>query len=558
MGTFLANILGTLLLAIMVLLSRFVVDYSDVSSQAVISGVVQGFCGCLTTVSTYVAELDTLAQMGAPTANAAPLPATDAATEADTREIKAKPDLKAAPVVVSGDYLSYRYAIISNAVAQLLLIFILNIYSYQQVPTQEVTVLPQIRQCTTNAALCSEMLDLIACPMSARNNVACFDDDNDLLSTHDADFIGNCSCGAFPGDRVTELMIDSQVIGNFSNMIYPVWPTHVDDHQHPSEVYDYCLTFQSACEHYLDRVQCPMDDRVVAACSAGDSNVAHDHHQGILHVSSTCLCGGNDVPGDRIQELIADYALQRRYDLLPFASYVTTETVNMCATFDSLCGHMLEHIQCPVTKQQVIGCTNTSDYTTYIGQCTCGDHYDTSQRIAENIFDNLMKYYVRGLLVPLVNSTWEPTADMYTGVISSSSSSSSMGSVAVSPSTGMIRRNVTWDACSSYEAICNRFLDFIGCPNDLRSVASCPGTVVNATMYATLIPQFDGECACGAMDVLNDRAREVMIDQLLAYRLAMQYTYLAPPVAPYTAVASSLPYKQLQYQNSARMYTPYN
>ncbi|KPI37566.1 uncharacterized protein AB675_4010 [Cyphellophora attinorum] len=65
LGTFAANIIGTVVEAVCYVLQhtdRFVVknDLVEASTCTVLQGLMQGFCGCLTTVSTWVAELNGL------------------------------------------------------------------------------------------------------------------------------------------------------------------------------------------------------------------------------------------------------------------------------------------------------------------------------------------------------------------------------------------------------------------------------------------------------------------------------------------------------------------
>lgn len=58
-GTFIANIFGTIVLSILVLLQSGAVSPA-ISSCEVIQALADGFCGCLTTISTFMVELNTL------------------------------------------------------------------------------------------------------------------------------------------------------------------------------------------------------------------------------------------------------------------------------------------------------------------------------------------------------------------------------------------------------------------------------------------------------------------------------------------------------------------
>jgi fluoride ion exporter CrcB/FEX len=59
LGTFLANILGSYLYFGMVAITEYVHTLSPLAEQ-IINSVIQGYCGCLTTVSTFLLELDTM------------------------------------------------------------------------------------------------------------------------------------------------------------------------------------------------------------------------------------------------------------------------------------------------------------------------------------------------------------------------------------------------------------------------------------------------------------------------------------------------------------------
>ena len=81
--------LGTWILAVLIIISKFIVPYNDSALQGLLYALIVGFCGCLTTVSTLVHEIDSL---------------------------------EIAP--------SYIYGIATNLVAQIGLILIYNVYAY--------------------------------------------------------------------------------------------------------------------------------------------------------------------------------------------------------------------------------------------------------------------------------------------------------------------------------------------------------------------------------------------------------------------------------------------
>lgn len=78
-----------------------------------------------------------------------------------------------------------------------------------------------------------------------------------------------------------------------------------------------------------------------------------------------CLCGTHDTSSARIQELIADVALCRRYDTLSYAGYVTLNTVDFGTAFEDMCEKMLDHVQCPEKYQCVSGNAVSMNYSTW-------------------------------------------------------------------------------------------------------------------------------------------------------------------------------------------------
>jgi fluoride ion exporter CrcB/FEX len=217
-GTFAANIAGTWIVAATTTVSKFGVGYYNVDVQAVLYGITYGFCGCLTTVSTLVKELDTL------------------------RDVD-----------------SLVYGVTSHAVAQVGIILLYNIYAYQTVP-QRAVMPPPVDLCKGTLTLCQNFLDKVGCSPDLQVNVAC-DDMGDY-----ATFQGLCSCGNFETTRLNELMVDSQVKANVTNSMVSVWPQHPGEISEPTEVFDMCLTYANSCDHYMNRIGCPVHLRTIASC----------------------------------------------------------------------------------------------------------------------------------------------------------------------------------------------------------------------------------------------------------------------------------------------------
>lgn len=282
--------------------------------------------------------------------------------------------------------------------------------------------------------------------------------------------------------------------------VWPRYPSQVED---PMEVFDYCLTYENMCDNYLNRIGCPSHLRTSNGCS----------RSGIQHVASQCVCGSHDTASGRVQELITDVALARRYDLYPYTGYGTLTTVDFCSAFENVCGKMLEHVNCPVALKTNIGCATPGDYSTWTGQCSCGS-YDTSLRVAEDTFDSLTSNFFYSLL-----HKPDPTVQV-------------------------------WDLCYSYNSNCNFFLDTIACPSALRSVIPCGVVDVNGTSYNPTYPygqlvNFTSVCYCGSLQYLNERSYEAVVDALSFEQINTEYIYVPPPTSPYTLVVSSNAFNQL-------------
>lgn len=219
-GTFVANISGTWLLAIITVWSRFVVDYYDTRVQAVLFGLSFGFCGCLSTVSTLVKEIDELPVKSA-----------------------------------------YVYSVTTSLVAQIGIILLYNSFTYTTIPLSGVFT-DSINICTESKKMCKDFLSLVNCSQNYILNNPCSN-----MQDYDTYRENMCQCGSFSSNYFSELLVDSQIKSNVASRSVSVWPNKPEAFDDPTQSYDICLTYNSLCEHYFNRIACPEDLKSVNSCS---------------------------------------------------------------------------------------------------------------------------------------------------------------------------------------------------------------------------------------------------------------------------------------------------
>lgn len=122
-----------------------------------------------------------------------------------------------------------------------------------------------INMCSASWNLCDEFLNKIGCPKVDRTNIGCSHTNNYETNNYE-DFQGTCSCGNFQTDRIISLLVDSQVKGNVTNSMVTVWPRNPSEIINPTEVYDFCLTYDNVCNHFLNRINCPIPLRKTNGC----------------------------------------------------------------------------------------------------------------------------------------------------------------------------------------------------------------------------------------------------------------------------------------------------
>jgi hypothetical protein len=114
--------------------------------------------------------------------------------------------------------------------------------------------------------------------------------------------------------------------------------------------------------------------------------------------------------------------------------------INLCKSYDSMCTTLLNLSGCPLIHQNKTACTDENDYSTFVGNCACGEFDPGSVRVGELLIDGQVKGNVTNSFLsiwPLINID------------------------SIDPS-------LTIDACLSYENACDHWYNRIACPGDLR------------------------------------------------------------------------------------------
>lgn len=450
LGTFIANLSATWLTAAMTLISNYFVGYYDAPAQRVLFGLIVGFEGCLSTTSTFVYEIDVLS---------------------------------------IGD--AYIYGVVSNVVAQIGVILIYCVFAFSSVKSVNIAS-SSINVCSAFEQLCDQFLISVDCPASQKVVFGCQDFSN--YETYE----GRCSCGGFVTNRLSELLVEAQSKAYITQSIVQMWPTKFDEIDDATQVFDYCQSFDNVCNLFLDNIGCPVHQRFCSAC----------HIEGLLQTSHTaCECGSFFSSSNSIAELLFNHALSQRYDLIPYAGYLTLSSINFSNAFESICTAALDHIQCPLHERSIVGIANSdSSFSSWKGLCACGSSFDGNGKwIPRVIFSELLAPKAMAMITPAISNNGSRTYDM----------------------------------CSSYTNLCSAFMDYIHCPGDQR--------LINACNASNTIIDYVGRCSCGSMTILEDAPAKMIVDLIVSQELKSRYYSIPPPTSPYITVASSSAIAQLMH-----------
>lgn len=486
LGTFTANAIGSWVLAAALAASKLGTSYHDIPAQAALYGLATGFCGCLTTMSTFVLELNSLPRSAA-----------------------------------------YFYCLASLAVAQLgwAVLFTAEVGPVAQAQVSGAEAPLPLAPCVLYPALCSALLSAVQCPAAAQRVVGCVGGSSSSSAPSAANLGASaCACGALDmGERLGELVIDVQTKGNISSSLVAVFPSLQDNpggstFGEPLESVDFCLSFENLCDHALARLSCPREQRSINACD----------RRGLAHFVGQCACGAFTLPGvgngvdGRVPELLIDYLLLRRYDLRAIRGHPTgTFPIDYCAAVAQACASFLDHIMCPPAQRSILACATLGDLQTFEGQCTCfGRPGPASNRIPQTVLDAFFvpNWFPRLVHLPeaaALNSSLVDACASFAGICS------------------FLLQGIGCPA---------QLHSVLAC-------APPSGAQVPPAGAAALASGFVGTCSCGEGSptlnrLLSTRTREYVIDGILAEPLEA-YVLTPPPQPPFLLMAASTPFRQL-------------
>lgn len=501
-GTFAANILGTWLLAGFTAMSKYSVDYNDVGLQALMYGLITGFCGCLTTISTLVSEVDKLPSKH-----------------------------------------SYVYAITTNMVAQLGLVLFLNVPSVVTI-SSSIMASTSINYCQASSQLCSTFLTNIACPTSQQINIPC-SSPNSFSSVYGEAYGSVCECGTLNTTRTVRRLVGS-LAGANSTSFRSAWPRDALSSTEPTSTIDYCSTASNICADYLTQIGCKPQYWNINSCQ----------RQGLLQVQNTCACGTLSYPGEEVLKVTIAKLLFGRYDMLPYVNYPTSEPINFCEAFSNICTRVLDHFNAPTGGRSIDSCTVSTDYSTFVGTCSVGNLVVGSY-IAQNLMDALVVPNAAALLIEYsANQTSAQLSGRRLGTFDARKyESKSIDGIKTSASVsvgagGRLLAAATsaahWDACASYVNYCDFFLAQIACPSSLRQVSACGGVT---PLFPYGRPQYSAPvCTCGGINSLSSHLQDLFTDQMINQQLNNDYLIIST-ADPYTLTVSSSAFSQITRSN---------
>jgi hypothetical protein len=147
-----------------------------------------------------------------------------------------------------------------------------------------------------------------------------------------------------------------------------------------TQTFDFCRAYEQDCITLMNAVNCSASKIQSSSCT----------DKTLQTFNGTCACGGFDIGSGRLIEDVIDSQIKSRISNL--LVYTALGSVDICASYTSICMTFFSAINCPATWQTFIGCAANlpTDLFNSNTSCVCGSMDVASDRIKELMVDNMI------------------------------------------------------------------------------------------------------------------------------------------------------------------------
>ncbi|TPX76188.1 hypothetical protein CcCBS67573_g02546 [Chytriomyces confervae] len=459
-GTFTANILGTTIRAICsMLLIRLDAGHMSPVFLSAITGIKDGFCGGLTTLSTLANEIMNLPPISA-----------------------------------------VLYTTASIAASQIIIGAVIFPFALPPSVVPFLVSMPPIELCSSYKYTCDHFLYRIGCPAVQWTSRSC------SLAGDLTTLNGTCTCGNLDvSKRIQESLLDMQLKpylpalfnttvmqGVFAAAVIEAAP------KKPGVDANAPVSFAKPFGSRRDGLRSHEEDDSLETVAVENGIINRAAVESTVASNKGKLAVEEPTKGKSSSEATASAkSVSEKASAKEAASKDTLEsttkaastesastqfvlqnigsvphmTVDICSSYANACSHLLDSVQCLPKLRQIKSCKTAGNAATFEGACLCGK-MDASERVAELIMDSQVKGDIPFTKVhqpPLtVNGNW---------------------SISI---------------CPTYQRTCDSLMQRLSCPKAQITNTACEGT-------AQTQDKFVGECGCGEFDA-GGRVFEDIID----------------------------------------------
>ncbi len=184
--------------------------------------------------------------------------------------------------------------------------------------------------------------------------------------------LNRCACGGLNATRLEQNIVYHEI--NRANDKTPLLVAAAGN----ASATDFCASYQNTCSAFLNAIACPAPQQANVGCQTpGDYS----------SFVNECTCAGGAVDGSlEARNAIIEYLAKPAVEELTVYEAGEGNYLKLCPTFQNVCGHFLDQIQCPAADRVNVGCRVGNDYRTYAGKCMCGG-IDAGDRVRRLVID---------------------------------------------------------------------------------------------------------------------------------------------------------------------------